>query len=141
MSDLEFDVKPRVSMTITFRLGGDNALLGMVDGPAPAYPADYTGPRTPAVPVENRGRDSHEYTFHAPKNAVMLMPVLEADNDELSLGLTKSTFDWLGAGLSEEDRTRVINRLKDPKDDLDIETLTEVVQKLQERVSGGRPTT
>lgn len=132
MSDLQFDVKPRSVQPITFRLGGENALLEV------AVPAIPSSGSTTTYP-ERRGRDDYEYVFTPPKNAVMLMPVLEVNDSDLELGLTKSTFNWLGGGLSEEARSRVIARLKDPKDDLDIDTLSEVVTKLQEIVTA-RPT-
>jgi hypothetical protein len=54
--------------------------------------------------------------------------------------MTKSTFDWLGQGLSDEDNERVIRRLRDPKDDLDVDTLSTVVERLSEKVAA-RPTT
>lgn len=123
MSDLEFDVAKRRAEPITFRLGGDTLLEPAHD----EEPARY-------------GREDHEYVFTPPKSAVMLMPILEPDGDNEGLGLTKATFDWLGTGLSIEDRERVIGRLKDQRDDLDIDTLTEIVSKLSERVAG-RPTT
>lgn len=124
MSDLEFQVAKRRTQPITFRLGGDTLLEVAHDD----VPARY-------------GNEDHEYVFTPPKSAVMLMPILEVDStSDEGLGLTKATFDWLGSGLSQEDRERVIARLKDPQDDLDIDTLTEVVQALSERVAA-RPTT
>lgn len=132
MADLEFDVAVRRADPITFRLGGKNFLL------KPALEAKDS--KSEAVP-EKRGKDDHEYTFIPPKNAVMLMPVLDAqDGSNDGLEMTKSTFNWLGTGLSMEDRERVIGRLRDPGDDLDVDTLSEVVEKLSERVAG-RPTT
>lgn len=86
--------------------------------------------------------DDHVYKFTPPKNAVMMIPLLQpsAGSDEDGVNLTRSTFDWLGQGLSEEDNDLIISRLKDPEDDLDIDLLGDVVQKLSEQVAG-RPTT
>lgn len=84
--------------------------------------------------------DDYEYTFHAPKSAVMLMPLFDSEGGS-DLDITRSTFDWLGQGLSEEDSDKIKDRLRDAEDDLDIDLLAEVVQKLSEKVSSGRPTT
>ena len=89
--------------------------------------------------------DPHVYRFIPPKDAVMMMPVFESATDSkqnggLGLGLTKSTFDWLGQGLSEQDHDHLLARLRNPEDDLDIEDLSTVVERLTER-AGGRPTT
>jgi hypothetical protein len=92
---------------------------------------------------EVRGVDDHLYTFNPPKNAVMLMPILEVDasgSGNTGVDMTKATFDWLGQGLSTEDRERVIARLRDPGDDLDVDGLSDVVQGLSAKVAG-RPTT
>lgn len=109
--DYEFDVTPKQRKPIRFRLAGD----------------------------------PHIYVFTPPKDAVLMMPVFDSATDTrqdggLGVGLTKSTFDWLGQGLSEADHDRVIARLKNPEDDLDVEDLTAVIESLTEKV-GGRPTT
>ena len=83
------------------------------------------------------GGDDHEYSFVPPKQADMVIPMLGADSD---LVAAKAAFEWLDSGLSTEDQDRISARLKDPKDDLDIDTIEEVVTKLVEQVSA-RPTT
>ena len=88
------------------------------------------------------GDDEHTYTFNPPKAALMLMPILapeEGANE--GMGMTKATFDWLGSGLSEEDNAHILARLNDDGDDLDVDTLSEVIQKLAEKAASGRPTT
>lgn len=86
--------------------------------------------------------DEHVYTFQPPKQAVMFMPVLapDADDEMLGINLTKSSFQWLDAGLSKSDSDRIEARLRNPEDDLDFDTLGEVVKGLVEHV-GARPTT
>ena len=115
MADLEFQIAERRTEPITFTLGGD----------------------------------PYVYTFTPPKQAVMMMPVLmhesgqnggAASDASVGLGLTRSTFDWLGQGLNEADNDYLLARLKNPEDSLDVPTLTEVVEKLSEQV-GARPTT
>jgi hypothetical protein len=79
----------------------------------------------------------HEYTFTPPKQAEMVLPMLDADND---LEAARAAFEWLDKGMSEEDRAHLSARLRDPEDDLDIDVLEDVVSALVEQ-TGGRPTT
>lgn len=140
MEALEFDVAKRRAEPIPFKLGGDSALLRAA---TEEVLGDETHPGVPAQP-EVRGKDDHVYTFTPPKSAVMLMPLIDptegSSEEQRNLAVTKATFDWLGEGLSEADNQRIQARLKDPRDDLDVPTLAEVVQGLSEHV-GGRPTT
>lgn len=126
MSDLEFDVRPRNTAPITFRLGG-NTLL---------EPAREANPETGEGAREAiYGPAEHEYVFTPPKNAIMLMPLMGGSDAQVAgLGLTKATYDWLGEGLSKEDNERIIARLRDPKDDLDAPDLEKVVEALADRV-------
>lgn len=84
------------------------------------------------------GDDEHVYSFVPPKQADMVLPMLDADGDDLLAA--KAAFSWLDDGMSEEDRAYLTARLKDKEDDLDIDTIEEVVTSLVERVSG-HPTT
>jgi hypothetical protein len=134
VADLEFEVAKRRTKPITFSLGGGNALL------QPAVEADEEA--GVEAQAEVRGADDHEYSFIPPKSALMLMPVIDGSaSGDGGLAVTKATFDWLGEGLSLEDQKRINDRLKDNKDDLDIDTVSEVIKALSERASGGRPTT
>lgn len=139
MADLEFAVAKRNNKPITFTLGGEALLQDAV----PAIEADKeAGIEAVAEIPAIYGQDDHEYKFNPPKNAVMLMPIFDRDkdDDEMGIGLTRSTFDWLGDGLSEDDNQRILRRLRDSKDDLDTDTLNQVIEGLSEQV-GGRPTT
>lgn len=80
---------------------------------------------------------AHTYTFVPPKQAEMVLPMLESDSD---LVAAKSAFAWLDTGLSEEDRKHLSDRLKDPSDNLDFPHIEEVVAALVERTAD-RPTT
>lgn len=115
MADLEFTVAKRRKQTITFTLGVE--------------PGDKVTKEA-----------EHVYSFTPPKSALMMMPIIAPDGGNSELGMTKATFDWLGSGLSEEDNERIKKRLRDPKDDLDVDTLSDVIKGLSEKVSG-RPTT
>lgn len=83
--------------------------------------------------------DEHEYTFKPPKQAVAFLPIITSAEDEVNEA--KVAFDWLSEGLSDDDNARIIARLKDPKDDLDIEDVAGIVNGLMEDASGERPTT
>lgn len=82
--------------------------------------------------------DGEEYEFTPQKNSLLVMPSMGEDLDgseEL-----RGIFDWLGAGLPDEQEQRIITRLKDPEDDLDLDMLNKVASALIEEISG-RPTT
>jgi hypothetical protein len=81
--------------------------------------------------------DEHVYSFVPPKQAAMVLPMLDADSD---MEAARAAFAWLDTGMSEDDRAHMEARLRDPKDDFDIPTLEEIVEGLVEAVSG-RPTT
>jgi hypothetical protein len=92
--------------------------------------------RKDAITFDLEG-NPHVYTFTPPKQADMVLPMLDAEND---LSAAKAAFEWLDDGLSEEDREHIAARLRDKNDDLDIDTIEEVVTALVEK-AGGRPTT
>lgn len=94
-------------------------------------------PRRKAVVTFTLGGQPHIYKFKPPKQAAMITPMMTAASD---LDAAKAAFQWLDRGLSEADRKRISDRLKDEEDDLDIDTIEEVVTTLVERGSG-RPTT
>lgn len=77
--------------------------------------------------------DGDEYTFNPPKTAGVVLEYAETGNDIGPL------LDWLDEGLSEEQAKRIEDRLRDPDDDLDMDTLGDIVAALFEQVSG-RPT-
>ena len=64
----------------------------------------------------------------------------EGDDDAAGLRSSRAIFAWLDKGLSKEDQEHIEARLRDEDDDLDFDTLGDIIQKLMERVSG-RPTT
>lgn len=131
MADLEFEVAPRRREPITFKLGGDRAVIRAAEGPSEEFPEGRDA---------ERGRDDTTYLFDPPKNAVMLMPLMDGSTGSVGLGLTKATFDWLGKGMSKEHNDHLLARLRDEDDDLDISTVEKVIEALSERVAG-RPTT
>ena len=84
--------------------------------------------------------DDEAYTFIPPKTALMLMPGVFASGADAGMAMTRATFDWLSAGLPEDQNDRLIARLRDPEDDFDIDNLTEIISALTEQTTG-RPTT
>lgn len=78
--------------------------------------------------------DGEDFEFAAPKTAPAMLAMFDGTPE------AKATFDWLGEGLPEDQTERLIARLKDPKDDFDVDNLEVIVKWLMEQVSG-RPTT
>jgi hypothetical protein len=113
-TDLEFTVAKRRAEPITFTLGVE-----------PGQKATE--------------QSDHIYSFTPPKSAVMMMPVID-NEDTGDLAMTRATFNWLEVGLSTEDSERILARLRDPADDLDVDTLAKVISGLSERASA-RPST
>lgn len=84
----------------------------------------------------------HSYAFTPHKQADIFLPLMDGENDsgDNPFTQTRAIFSWLDAGLSESDRTHIEGRLRDEDDDLDFDTLGEVIKGLMEHVSK-RPTT
>lgn len=144
---LRFTVKRRKRTTVEFYLD-----------PAPGE--DGTSPDSSDGP----------YYFTAPKSAMMVLPIVTGDADDQSatlravfdwLGTGLNAYDWAqgngretvsenGAEVAvpktrpEEwmgpQAQRIEKRLRDPEDDLDIDSLSEVIKGLAEE-AGERPTT
>lgn len=81
--------------------------------------------------------DGDEYEFTPPKNSFLALRVIDDDPGDSYI---KLTMDWLGEGLPKAQVNRLMKKLRDPKDDLDVEDVEKVAEKLLETVSG-RPTT
>ena len=112
-ADMAFSVKKRKVTPITFSLGGRRG-----DGT----------------------EDPYIYEFRAPKGVVAAMGLVEKNAKFTEAEAMQGLFNWLNEGLTDEEADRIVARLKDPGDDLDISDLTDVVQALQERAAG-RPST
>lgn len=82
--------------------------------------------------------DGDEYTFTPPKAAVLAISAISGDDDPTEQ--IKGMFDWLGNGMAQDQQDRLLARLRDPDDDLDLEDLSNVFQGLVE-AAYGRPTT
>lgn len=95
--------------------------------------------RKDVLPFSLEG-DDHVYQFVPPKQAKIFMGLLEGEGGSDQANMARSVFDWLGAGLGEDEVNVIIARLKDDDDDLDIDTLTDVITGLTEAIAA-RPTT
>ena len=87
--------------------------------------------------------DGDTYHFTPPKRAVIAMPMFDTPTGsgaEAMVGQIKALFDWLGAGLPPDESDALEARLRDPADDLDIDTLSEIARDLI-GASAARPTT
>lgn len=83
--------------------------------------------------------DDRSYEFTPPKNAVLALAFMEAQSSGEDALMLRALFDYLDAGLSRKDAELIVNRLKDPDDDLDLDTLGAVVEGLVTE-SAERPT-
>lgn len=81
--------------------------------------------------------DGDEFTFTPPKQASMILPMLDGEDD---LAVVRAGLHWLGDGLDEKQNEYLMNRLKDPKDDFDLPDLQPVIEWLIEEAAGERPT-
>lgn len=80
--------------------------------------------------------DDDTFHFTAPKLAATLMPMLEGED---GLSMARGVLNWLGDGLPETERTRLIQRLTDPEDNFDLDDLEPIYEFLMAEASG-RPT-
>ena len=81
--------------------------------------------------------DGEDFEFVPPKSAKIFLEMVDGGT---VISLTKETFDWLGEGIGEEKTARLVERLKDPKDNFDTPNLEAILEWLQKQVAG-RPTT
>lgn len=83
------------------------------------------------IPFEIDGRTLE---FTVPKKAIATMGVLDG-----KMGAYLNV-EWLGAGLSDKDQEYIAARLRDPKDDFDIDEIKKICEGLIAEASD-RPTT
>lgn len=72
--------------------------------------------------------DGDEFKFTPPKQASMIMSMLDGEADDLTV--VRAGLHWLGDGLDEQQNEYLMNRLRDPKDDFDITDLQPVIEWL-----------
>lgn len=110
--DYEFSVKRRKVKEINFTIGG------------------YT----------SAGElDKYVYHFTPPKRTIMVEKILTGEEMDEADAMS-GTIDWLSSGLREGEPERILDRLRDVHDDLDVEDLMEITQSLAGG-QAGRPTT
>lgn len=100
------------------------------------------------IPFVIEGEDGSEdrYKFTPPKLAGAMMAVLDpesSDDDgedgDSRVSMTQATWAWLRTGLGPDQYERLVARLRDEDDDLDVPDVIEIVRWLTGKVSG-RPT-
>lgn len=88
--------------------------------------------------------DGEAFSFKPPKTAALVLPILSINFDDLedpkNLTAIKERYDWLSAGLSDEQAARVEEKLRDPKDDFDLDDLNAVIDGLVTAAAARRPT-
>jgi len=77
--------------------------------------------------------DGREFVFTPKKLAGPVLRMLDGDNN------VGGVLDWFAEGLTPEDEDFLSKRLADEEDELDIDTILEIVEGLIEQMVG-RPT-
>lgn len=99
---------------------------------------DITSEKRQGIPVNLVGV---KYAARPPKSMIALrlaQDAQKAGNDpEASI---KALTKWLGMTFGKKDTSSILARLEDPDDDLDINHIAELMEKVTEAVSGN-PTT
>lgn len=93
----------------------------------------YQTPQRRVAPIPFN-LDGRQFNFYPPKRAGIILGILDS-KDTGTIGATGAFFDWLGQGLSEDDNNFLVARLKDPNDDLDLDTIADIARDLMERAS------
>lgn len=79
----------------------------------------------------------HTYTVSPPKAALALrigVTAKQVDNDPSVM--YEAILDWLRAALNKRDYGRVVSRLDDPEDLLDIDHIALLIEKVSEHAAG-----
>lgn len=99
----------------------------------------YTTKERAPRPIEFE-LDGETFHFTPPKQSRLIMDAVTAeDQDMAQFYATRDLFNWLGLGLSDEQGQRILDRLNDPADDLDTDTVMEITHDLIKEASN-RPT-
>lgn len=85
--------------------------------------------------------DDEEYRFAPRKVAKMFLPVLGFgdENEDTEFATIRAQFQWVMDGLDQPSKDRLMERLNDDDDGLDIDTVASIGEWLTEKV-GGNPT-
>lgn len=96
----------------------------------------YTSSRRRSEPIEFE-LDGDTYTFTPPKTTTLVLPILGVgDEDRLEVETLKGVLDWLGGGLPKDQEERIEKRLRDPRDDLDLDVVVGIAYDLLKKVAG-----
>ena len=80
------------------------------------------------------------YQVKPPKGSLAIVLAKKMSKNKDVDGMMKAIEDWLRLAMSKSDTKRVMERLEDPEDALDLSHVTSLIEKLTERVTGN-PTT
>ncbi len=78
--------------------------------------------------------DGDTYSFTPQKTTALAVSGLNGGSEQI-----KGQLNWLGAGLSDEQAKKILDRLLDPADDLELVTVIQIVGFLLGEMAG-RPT-
>lgn len=79
--------------------------------------------------------DGEEFDFRPPKLAGIALDILQGESEEGQTA-ARAAFDWLSDGLPEEQSDRLVARLRDSDDPLDLPDLVEIIRWLVGKVAG-----
>lgn len=80
------------------------------------------------------------YTVRPPKGSLAIVLAKKMSKNKDVDGMMNAIQDWLKLAMPKQDVKKVMDRLEDPEDALDIGHITSLIEKLTERVTGN-PTT
>lgn len=86
--------------------------------------------------------DDRHIVFEVPKKSGLIASVVNSvglDSRNLDTDSTRDLLNWLGDGMTEEDGEWILSRLKDPKDEYDLEDINEIAKYILGQTSN-RPT-
>lgn len=86
--------------------------------------------------------DGETFKFTPPKRAELIMSVVSSvglDGRSTEADSVRDLLNWIGDGLSEEQRDRLLARLRDDEDDFDLDQVNEIARYLLGQ-SSNRPT-
>lgn len=79
--------------------------------------------------------DDVTYKFKPPKTSKLVLSIISPDSDDPT-AIARTLVGWFLAGLSDKDAETFRQRLADPKDDLDYETIIQISNHFLSEITG-----
>ena len=104
-------------------------------------PKEFTTKERERTPIEFV-LDGETFKFTPPKRSGLIISVVSKtglDGRASDADSVRDLLNWIGDGLSDEQAERLLERLRDPDDDFDLENVNEIARYLLGQ-SSNRPT-